>query len=1658
MKKLMVRQLTRSLSALCSCVMIMVTVLASADTYKWSTETTGAAVDGAGTWNTATANWVGAGDVHSNWNNANGDTAAFGNGGTAGTVTLSSGITIGGLLFNPGITGAYTLAGGPLNLVNTPTFDVGANATVSTVIQGAPGFTKTGNGTLTLSAANTFTGDVVVAAGTLRDTLQVNLAAPVATGLGNMTLVGRQIQVNGGATLLFANNDPIGSAIVLQNTSFVIDGGTVDHGTFFVTMPNLLLKNGATLTGGNGVNGNYQTFNLMGSVTVAGTPGSTIATVGSSLTGVHLGNGNNSFIVHPTGSDPDLAVSVPLINKPGNLAASGFTKTGAGKMLLSADNSYSGGTTVSNGILQIGNGGATGTVGSGPVKLESAGTSLVFNRSGTVNVPGLVSGSGSLKQLGSGVVMLSGGNTYTGTTTVSNGILAVSGLLAGYDTPGMITVGPGAGLTVDPLKWNIGALASLLGNASFAPDSLFGAGTLSGDDEIPNSLALPNSMGFVKTGPNVLTLSGNNSYAGGTFVMGGILHADFGAGISATTNVTLNNGSFSPITGPLTAALGTGAGQVNIVPGSDSGFSAVGTPLTVNLGGAGAALSWGAAAFNPRVLVLNEIGANTNLTLVNGINLNAARTINVNATTASINGTIANGSATAGVVKGGAGTLELTAANTYTGGTTINAGTLKLTGGDNRLSTTGGITLNAGTTVDLDGNQQGITSGNFSMANGSTLAGGILNYKNESWQPSSTSSATFADRGGINSLHRLILFNGQTLTLAADAGASKFGGNGSSSANFIGVDNNNTNYLTVNGGSFNFTNMDDGAGYLRIGSNGNSGSNPRGTVTLNNGAISVGHSMNMGGRYDNNLNAATYGTATLNLNSGGLDIGTGTSTATGNGNRGWLYLGNNHSSTVSRSTINLNGGILTLVQLQAGVYGSNLINFNGGTLKARANNQSLINGNNLLCNLNAGGAVIDTDGFSVGINSTLSGVGGLIKRGSGTLTLSGTNTFSGKVQVEEGSLKLANPVGAPNLRLHLDASDVSTLAQNANGSGAVASGDPVGSWGDLSSSGLPATQANAGRRPTYVESSALFNNMPVLRFDGSDDDMTSLLDINASQIPDMTIVMVYRQVTYTLQRGLWGHDNGGWDRLQLLNWDNTIGKNLIAASNGTVAVNGMNTNGVVIYAATLKNGVVNGSSVHINGVANSSSGLPAFASQEGSGLASITLANISPGGGYRSNVEIGEVLVFDAALSDSVRGNVENQLRSKWLGAETQEIAPVLACRNEFLEAPQEGLKLRLDAADASTLFANSDGTGAVTNNGQVGYWGDLSDSAKPATQATPSRRPKYIASAADFNGMPVLEFDGSDDEIASLLNINPSQLPKMTIFIAFRQKTYKRSALWGHDDGEFDRFQLLNFNSVGDNQIAADNSVAAVKGMHTDKVMIYAAALDNGVASGSSVYINGVADASTGLSAFTSNDRGGQNSITFGNIGLEREFKSNVQIGEILIYNSVLTAAERAEVESYLHEKWVLPDLGVVNLASDAVLDLNHSEVTLTAVEGVGTVSNGTLSVTGSISPAGSSIGTLKIATAALGGTLLIDLAADGTSDLLSVTGDLALNGLTLQVKDTALLDQAKCYIIVSSSGALTGSFAATNLGSPWKVSYDRTAGTAAIRWIPDGTVILVR
>src|SRR5206468_1198347 len=137
---------------------------------------------------------------------------------------------------------------------------------------------------------------------------------------------------------------------------------------------------------------------------------------------LQLGNGGNTG---SPGIGDVLNNSLLAVNRTdavtlrGAISGAGqFLQLGSGTAILPANNTYTGTTTISAGTLQLGNGGASGSSGSGDVTDNSV---LAVNRNNTRTLLGTISGTGQFVQLGTGTTILTANNTYTGTTTISAG-------------------------------------------------------------------------------------------------------------------------------------------------------------------------------------------------------------------------------------------------------------------------------------------------------------------------------------------------------------------------------------------------------------------------------------------------------------------------------------------------------------------------------------------------------------------------------------------------------------------------------------------------------------------------------------------------------------------------------------------------------------------------------------------------------------------------------------------------------------------------------------------------------------------------------------------------------------------------------------------------------------------------------------------------------------------------------------------------------------------------------------------------------------------------------------------------------------------------------------------------------------------------------------
>jgi autotransporter-associated beta strand protein len=607
---------------------------------------------------------------------------------SAGTLEIAS----------TGLLGSGSYAGA---ITNNGSFIAGSNSnqTLSGAISGSGALTKNGTGTLTLAGTNTYSGGTTVNAGTL------------------------SVSGNGG----FSDN--------LRGTLTINQGGTVtttgdSTGLGYNTGPSALVINGGTFSAG--AEGAHLWTSLGGGVTMTG--------------GTLQSNNGVSTL---TGSRIEWNLPVLTVN------ASANTATVAGRFGLR--------TSVTMNVAE-----------------GAAATDLLVSSAITE-----VFGSFGITKSGAGTMVLSGSNIYTGATTVSAGTLQFAKAASLYNsataswTAANLVVNSGAtasfkvGGASEFTAANIDTLKSLGSSTDgFKNGSAIGLDTSSGNfsyaSNITNTNGGSNALGLTKLGGNMLTLSGTNSYSGGTTVNGGVLQITSDAQLGATNGgITLNGGQiinnvsallinanrtvtlganggylmagWSPdltVAGQITGSGGLGviwdSGTV-VLSGSNnySGTTTIGTEgvanfyalnanPTLKLGSSNALNSGSALAFgsnannNTATLDLSgysaRVGAATGASnaVINNTAAGAATlTLSIASGSANYGGTIRNTAGAISLVKSGAGTQFLSGTSTYTGGTTVSAGKL------------------AGTTTGIQGAVVNNAAVEFDQATSGTYAGAM---------------------------------------------------------------------------------------------------------------------------------------------------------------------------------------------------------------------------------------------------------------------------------------------------------------------------------------------------------------------------------------------------------------------------------------------------------------------------------------------------------------------------------------------------------------------------------------------------------------------------------------------------------------------------------------------------------------------------------------------------------------------------------------------------------------------------------------------------------------------------------------------------------------------------------------------------------------------
>ncbi len=777
--------------------------------------------------------------------------------------------------------------------------------------------TKTGTGILTLASSSLFTGTVTLSNGTIKFGVNNALAAGAIT-IGNAA-------------------GPVTALLDLDGKNYTTGGTLTIYGTT------------STATSQAGVNiGAGGVLTLGGAVTVTVSGTASNGFLPSFITGgtLELGTANRTITVADSiNAAVDLTITSAITSAGG---AFGITKAGAGTLLLTGANTYTGTTTVNGaaGVLMLGGNGTLGSgtnaltmttgvldlngtnqaVGTfsgaavGTVRNSAVGTLSTF----TVGNGSLITSSGSyagnitngggavaLTKVGQGIVTLSGTDDYTGGTLVNDGILAY-GTTAAKPATGTTTVAATAalGLGVGGAGFfssaDVDALyVNALAGVSLASTSGVGIDTTAGDFDYTTSLA-SGPRGIVKLGTNVLTLSGTNLHTGGTLIAAGTL------AVASDDKLGAVSGALGIVNGGILRVTGTSFTSWNAsrtlslagASGLDIADPANNFSIGINLTPAGAITKLGSG-------ILSLAGTVT-----------SASALNVNAGVLVISGTTTTG-----------------AGNTAVGNTAATQGLLRVPAGGSFTTTN----LNVGN--NATGVGAVVVSGGTATSTGTGTGNGLV-FGNGGYGGVFVSSGTL-NTGRIET---------STSTAATAFGVWQQTGGTVNNSEWLLLRNNRFDAV-ITGGTYDRTGASQNLAIAYQGA-----ATSFGAFTVAGGTvINTGRNVSFG-----QVNTGSgLGTGLLNLNAGTL--------------RTNLIQAYNGAATATNGIVNFNGGTL-----QAAVATTDFIGFNGTggatTLTLRSNGAF---------GSYAGGAVIDTNGFAVTLAQPIqaptgSGVTGISLTGSGS--------------------------------------------------------------------------------------------------------------------------------------------------------------------------------------------------------------------------------------------------------------------------------------------------------------------------------------------------------------------------------------------------------------------------------------------------------------------------------------------------------------------------------------------------------------------------------------------------------------------------------------------------------------------------------------------------
>ena len=898
--------------------------------------------------------------------------------------------------------------GGTLQ-IDTP----GAVENISTsggMNSGANTFTKTGPGTLTSPYQQVFEGTNYILGGILKiptvGWFGVNLTTPVFINGGELdlnaqTMSTKPVVVQGmGDPILNANSGTTNGAIINSSTTgqnqalqFVtLTGDTAFGGTGRWDIRGN--SSGYLSTGGNAYNLVKAGANQISLVSV---------TVDPALANIDVQSGIFSYELATTGlGNPANTLTV----ESGATLDFWAAATPLNKKIALHDNTT---VSASNGVSTI----------VGPVNLvgdSGGGVNVALATGVSLNVNGVVSGAGNLTLIGNGTLMLTATNTYSGTTTVAGGKLVLNSAQTGT---GAMTLNDGTDLGVT------------ITSGQLQPASLtFGSGsgpTTNDFTGVSSTTTAPfNTPSLVINGTNVINIVSGNFLAGHVYplITFGSLSGSGAFALGTlpplVTATIVTNGSSIALSVSSAIALEYWTGIVN-------GSWDINATTNWTFNGAVATYADG------NTVQFDDSATNTTVSLTATVQPKGIFVNNLTKDYAFSGSPIAG---TNTLTKLGTAALTLYSANTFSGGTTLTAGTLNLD--NNAALGTGPLTINGGTIDDNGSDAVTLTNNNVLNWNGDFA------YTGNQSLNLGTGTVTLA-------ASRLVTVNANTLTVGGtirDGGAgyalTKAGGG---SLTVRGA-NAYSGLTTLIGGSLDiYGNQSAATGGFSIGpSNVNSTvanfhSASTVVVAATNG-VSIGNnvlsgtaaqSINVLGSVVNNGTLFCGRAGTLNINSNGVWTQAGSMTVNAIGGYAgtlnvavggaFTYTGpdsvlvNPGNANTGSGTVAINGGTFTtsqgFEQTLTGSTGLGLLEMlNGGALILATNLPQLIvvNSATLILTNGPGGGVIDTAGFATEINVDITGTGNFTKRGAGTLTLSASGPLSatGNTIILGGALVLSN--------------------------------------------------------------------------------------------------------------------------------------------------------------------------------------------------------------------------------------------------------------------------------------------------------------------------------------------------------------------------------------------------------------------------------------------------------------------------------------------------------------------------------------------------------------------------------------------------------------------------------------------------------------------------